>query len=113
MQRYCRGLYLTQSTQSFLTPRTNFVRSSIMAKSAEEPVIQSVYEVKYAERIVKKSDVLNDYDQYGLPDGDLHMNYNFWVIRTADKIILVDTGYDVAKFDWLGEISVTPTPEAL
>ncbi|HEU0256479.1 MAG TPA: N-acyl homoserine lactonase family protein [Microbacteriaceae bacterium] len=73
----------------------------------------SVWSVKYGERVVRKSDVFHDYAQYGLPDGNLDMDYNFWVIRSQGKIILLDTGYDIPKRDWLGEISVTPTPEGL
>jgi glyoxylase-like metal-dependent hydrolase (beta-lactamase superfamily II) len=73
----------------------------------------SVWSVKYGERVVRKSDVFHDYAQYGLPDGDLDMDYNFWVIRDGEKIILLDTGYDIPKHDWLGEISVTPTPQGL
>lgn len=73
----------------------------------------SVWQVKYGERVVKRSDVLHDYAQYGLPDADLDMDYNFWVIRDADSTILVDTGYDIPAHDWLGEISVTPPPEGL
>jgi glyoxylase-like metal-dependent hydrolase (beta-lactamase superfamily II) len=68
----------------------------------------SVWQVKYGERVVRRSDVLNDYAQYGLPDGDLDMDYNFWVLRAGEKTILVDTGYDISARDWLGEISVTP-----
>ncbi|MFI5953939.1 N-acyl homoserine lactonase family protein [Cryptosporangium sp. NPDC051539] len=76
--------------------------------------VKSVWSVKYGGRIVRKADVFHDYAQYGLPDGDLDMHYNFWVIRTNDgKIILQDTGYDIPKKDWLGEISETPTPEGL
>lgn len=73
----------------------------------------SVWSVKYGERVVRKSDVFYDYASYHQPDGDLDMDYNFWVIRSADSTILLDTGYDIAKHDWLGEISVTPTPEGL
>lgn len=73
----------------------------------------SVWSVKYGERVVRRSDVFWNYEQYGLPDGDLDMDYNFWVIRSQGKIILLDTGYDIPKRDWLGEISVTPTPEGL
>lgn len=73
----------------------------------------SVWSVKYGERVVRKSDVFHDYAQYGLPDGDLDMDYNFWVVRDGATVILVDTGYDIPKFDWLGEISVTPTPKGL
>ena len=43
----------------------------------------SVWSVKYGERVVRRSDVFNDYAPYGLPDGDLDMDYNFWVIRAG------------------------------
>ena len=73
----------------------------------------SVWSVKYGERVVRRSDVFYDYAQYGEPDGDLDMDYNFWVVRDGARIMLLDTGYDIPKRDWLGEISVTPTPEGL
>jgi glyoxylase-like metal-dependent hydrolase (beta-lactamase superfamily II) len=73
----------------------------------------SVWSVKYGERVVRKSDVFHEYEQYGVPDGDLDMDYNFWLIRSNGSTILLDTGYDIPKFDWLGEISVTPTPDGL
>lgn len=73
----------------------------------------SVWSVKYGERVVRKSDVFHDYASYGLPDGDLDMDYNFWVVRDGETVMLVDTGYDIPKRDWLGEISVTPTPRGL
>jgi glyoxylase-like metal-dependent hydrolase (beta-lactamase superfamily II) len=75
--------------------------------------IDSVWSVKYGERVVRKSDVFHDYSQYGQPDGDLDMDYNFWVMRAGDQVVLMDTGYDIAARDWLGEISVMPTPEGL
>lgn len=81
--------------------------------TGENGKIQSMLSVRYGERVVHKKDVFHDYGQYGLPDGDLHMDYNFWVMRSGDKVILMDTGYDIAARDWLGEISVMPTPEAL
>jgi glyoxylase-like metal-dependent hydrolase (beta-lactamase superfamily II) len=81
--------------------------------SGESGKIQSMVSVRYGERVVRKSDVFYDYSSYGEPDGDLHMDYNFWVMRSGDKVILMDTGYDIAAHDWLGEISVMPTPEAL
>jgi glyoxylase-like metal-dependent hydrolase (beta-lactamase superfamily II) len=75
--------------------------------------VESIWSVKYGERVVRKNDVFYDYQQYGLPDGDLDMDYNFWVIKSNGKVILMDTGYDIKAHDWLGEISVTPTPEGL
>lgn len=79
----------------------------------ESGVISSVWSVRYGERVVRKSDVFYDYAQYQLPDGDLRMDYNFWVMKAGDQVILMDTGYDIAARDWLGEISVMPTPEGL
>src|SRR5262245_35179364 len=73
----------------------------------------SVWSVKYGERVVRKSDVFYQYASYGQPDGDLDMDYNFWVIRSGEQTMLLDTGYDIPKRDWLGEISVTPTPQGL
>lgn len=75
--------------------------------------LDSIWSVKYGERVVRKSDVFHDYAQYGLPDGTLDMDYNFWVLRADGDVLLMDTGYDIAARDWLGEISVTPTPESL
>jgi glyoxylase-like metal-dependent hydrolase (beta-lactamase superfamily II) len=73
----------------------------------------SLLQLKYAERVTRKSLVLHNYRQYGQPDGDLDMDYNFWVIRSPAATILVDTGYDLSARDWLGEISVLPTPDGL
>ncbi|HEX7405177.1 MAG TPA: N-acyl homoserine lactonase family protein [Candidatus Nanopelagicaceae bacterium] len=73
----------------------------------------SLIQVTYGERITRRSVVFHNYEQYGLPDTDLHMQYNFWVIRSDDHVMLVDTGYDISARDWLGEISVMPTPDAL
>jgi glyoxylase-like metal-dependent hydrolase (beta-lactamase superfamily II) len=73
----------------------------------------SIIQVQYGERVTRKSLVLHDYQQYGLPDGDLQMDYNFWVIRSGSQTILLDTGYDIPARDWLGEISVLSTPDGL
>ena len=72
-----------------------------------------VLQVTYGERVTQKSVVFNDYAQYDQPDGDLHMQYNYWVMRTPEKVILFDTGYDIPARDWLGEIPVKPTPDSL
>jgi glyoxylase-like metal-dependent hydrolase (beta-lactamase superfamily II) len=72
-----------------------------------------VLQVKYGERVTQKSVVLHDYASYGVPDGDLHMEYNFWVMRTGEEVFLLDTGYDIPARDWLGEIPVKATPDGL
>lgn len=77
------------------------------------PAEYEVLQVKYGERVTRKSVVLHDYASYGQPDGDLHMEYNFWVMRTPDEVVLLDTGYDIPARDWLGEIPVKATPDGL
>jgi glyoxylase-like metal-dependent hydrolase (beta-lactamase superfamily II) len=72
-----------------------------------------VVQVKYGERMVNRSVVFHDYAQYGLPDAELHMEYNFWVIRDGQTVMLLDTGYDIPARDWLGEIPVVSTPDGL
>ncbi|CAM4063047.1 N-acyl homoserine lactonase family protein [Kibdelosporangium persicum] len=72
-----------------------------------------VLQVRYGERVTQKSVVLHDYASYGQPDGDLQMDYNFWVLRDASTTILLDTGYDISERDWLGEQPVISTPDAL
>ncbi|BCL30784.1 N-acyl homoserine lactonase family protein [Streptomyces aurantiacus] len=72
-----------------------------------------VVQVRYGERVTTKSAVLHDYASYGLPDGDLRMDYNFWVLRDGSRTMLLDTGYDIGARDWLGEQPVIPTADAL
>ena len=45
--------------------------------------------MQYGERVTRKSVVLHDYEQYGQPDGDLQMDYNFWVLaaETGAEVI--------------------------
>ncbi|HEX3786355.1 MAG TPA: N-acyl homoserine lactonase family protein [Pseudonocardiaceae bacterium] len=84
-----------------------------MSESAAPAPGLEVVQVRYGERITQKSKVLHDYATYGQPDGDLQMDYNFWVLRTGDTVILLDTGYDIPARDWLGEQPVKATPDAL
>jgi glyoxylase-like metal-dependent hydrolase (beta-lactamase superfamily II) len=72
-----------------------------------------VIQVRYGERVARKSVVFPDFGSYDQPDGDLAMDYNFWVMRTGDTVVLLDTGYDIPPRDWLGEVSVLPTPDGL
>jgi glyoxylase-like metal-dependent hydrolase (beta-lactamase superfamily II) len=84
-----------------------------MSESATPATGIEVIQVKYGERVTQKSVVLHDYASYGLPDGDLHMEYNFWVLRDGGTTMLLDTGYDIPARDWLGEIPVLSTPDGL
>src|SRR5690349_1997047 len=84
-----------------------------MSETAAPSVPLEVVQVTYGERVTRKSVVLHDYAAYGRPAGDLRMDYNFWIIRAGDTVILKDTGYDISARDWLGERVVKDTPEAL
>ncbi len=73
----------------------------------------SVLQVKYGDRVTRKSIVFHGFAESGEPDADQPMDYSFWVARTENAVVLIDTGYDISRHDWLGEISRTPTPEGL
>lgn len=72
-----------------------------------------VLQVKYGERPVRLSDAFHDFEAHGLPDADVTMDYNFWIVERDGRIALIDTGYDVTERDWLGEVSVLPVPDGL
>lgn len=83
------------------------------ASDTEEHEELSVLQVKYADRVTRKSIVFHGFADSGEPDADQLMDYSFWVVRNENAVVLVDTGYDISHHDWLGEISRTPTPDGL
>lgn len=80
-----------------------------MDESSELQVLQ----VKYGDRTTRKNVVFHGFADTGEPDADQPMDYSFWVARADRTVVLVDTGYDIAAHDWLGEVSRTPVPEGL
>jgi glyoxylase-like metal-dependent hydrolase (beta-lactamase superfamily II) len=60
------------------------------------PAEYQVTIVKYGTRQTVRSDVYLNYHLYGEPDGPIGMDYFFWVIRNADRTIVVDTGFSAA-----------------
>jgi glyoxylase-like metal-dependent hydrolase (beta-lactamase superfamily II) len=51
--------------------------------------------VKYGTRQTVRSDVFLNYHLYEEPDGPIGMDYFFWVVRNAERTIVVDTGFSV------------------
>lgn len=49
--------------------------------------------VQYGTRVGTRSQVYLNYEIYGQPDGPIGMDYFVWVIRNAERTILVDTGF--------------------
>ena len=52
--------------------------------------------VKYGTRSTVKSDVYLNYPLYREPDAPIEMDYFFWILRGADRTIVVDTGFSPA-----------------
>jgi glyoxylase-like metal-dependent hydrolase (beta-lactamase superfamily II) len=62
-------------------------------QSAETGSTYEVLAVRYASRQTRASDVFLSYHVYGEPDRPVTMDYFFWVLRNAERTIVVDTGY--------------------
>ena len=79
-----------------------------------------VYALRYATRASTKAQEYFRYDVYGLPDEVQTMDYYFWVVRSGDRTVLVDCGFDrergLAKnrvqetdpADLLGRLGIAP-----
>jgi glyoxylase-like metal-dependent hydrolase (beta-lactamase superfamily II) len=55
-----------------------------------------VLAIRYGSRTTTRADYYLRFETYGEPDGPLPMDYFFWVLRSPDETILVDTGWDPA-----------------
>lgn len=59
----------------------------------DSTALHQVAIVRYGTRQTTRSDVYLNYPLYGQDDTEIGMDYFFWVIRSADETILVDTGF--------------------
>lgn len=50
---------------------------------------------RFGSRSTRRSEVFRNHAHTGLPDAEIGMDYYFWVIRNAERAILVDTGFAV------------------
>ena len=55
-----------------------------------------VHAVRYGTRSTDRSDVYLNYDVYQQPNDVIGMDYYFWVVRNAERTLLIDVGYDPA-----------------
>lgn len=53
-----------------------------------------VYTLRHGTRETTRSQVFLDYAFYGEPDGPHTVDYYFWVLRSNQRVIVIDTGYD-------------------
>lgn len=59
----------------------------------EEPY--EVLAIRYASRMTRRAEVFLNYHYYGEDDAPTPIDYYFWVIRNAERTIVVDTGYGI------------------
>ena len=52
-----------------------------------------VFAVRYGTRLTSRSEIFLHYEVYGEPDAQLEMDYYFWLIRSGDELVMVDTGF--------------------
>jgi glyoxylase-like metal-dependent hydrolase (beta-lactamase superfamily II) len=55
-----------------------------------------VVTVRYGTRQTVRSEVFLNHFIHGEPDGPIRMDYYFWVVRNAERTLLIDTGYSLA-----------------
>jgi glyoxylase-like metal-dependent hydrolase (beta-lactamase superfamily II) len=66
-------------------------------ESVRDSVSNEVIAVRYGTRSTTRSDIFLHYALYGEPDADARMDYFFWVIRSPQRTILVDCGFNSAS----------------
>jgi glyoxylase-like metal-dependent hydrolase (beta-lactamase superfamily II) len=72
-----------------------------------------VLAVRYGTRLTTMSDVFLHYSIYGEPDEPTRMDYFFWVIRGAKRVILVDCGFNERSGARRGRTMLCPPVAAL
>lgn len=64
-----------------------------MSDTGQRPASYEVLAVRYGRRVGRKSETYLNYHVYGEHDGPLPMDYFVWVVRNAERTVVVDTGY--------------------
>jgi glyoxylase-like metal-dependent hydrolase (beta-lactamase superfamily II) len=72
-----------------------------------------VLAVRYATRETTRSETFYRYGSYGEPDAPIRMDYFFWVLRSEESTVLVDTGFDPVVGERRGRTCLCPPVEAL
>lgn len=72
-----------------------------------------VIAIRYATFTAMRRDLYFGYPAYGEPDGPIQMDYYFWLLRSRERTILVDVGFDQAVGRRRGRIVLIEPVEAL
>lgn len=68
--------------------------------------------IRYGTRETVRSEVYLNYGVYGQPDGPIRMDYFVWVVRNAQRTIVVDTGFSPRGGAARRRDTVLPPPDA-
>jgi glyoxylase-like metal-dependent hydrolase (beta-lactamase superfamily II) len=72
-----------------------------------------VLAIRYGTREATRGEVFHRWEAYGEPDGPLRMDYFFWLLRDADRVVVVDTGFDPVAAERRGRTSTARPDEVL
>lgn len=72
-----------------------------------------VVAVRYATRSTRASEVYLNYHTYGERDYQMVMDYFFWVARSRDRTVVIDTGFTPEVGEPRGRQMTCPVPEGL
>jgi glyoxylase-like metal-dependent hydrolase (beta-lactamase superfamily II) len=81
----------------------------------KNPSGDDVYEVivvRHGTRSTRRSEVFLNYAQYDEPDGPFTVDYYFWVLRSATRTVLVDTGFARGPAEARGRTPLVDPAEA-
>jgi glyoxylase-like metal-dependent hydrolase (beta-lactamase superfamily II) len=83
---------------------------------ADPPAVAAAYEVtaiRYGSLRATREELYYRWSSYGDPDGELEMAYYFWLLRNAERTVLVDTGFGAAAAARRGRTCLIEPVEAL
>lgn len=83
---------------------------------ADSPAAAATYEVtaiRYGSLRSTREDLYYRWSSYGDPGGELEMAYYFWLLRNAERTVLVDTGFGAAAAARRGRTCLIEPVEAL
>lgn len=80
---------------------------------ASDGASYEVIAVRYGTRSTTKSDIFLHYALYGEPDAAARMDYFFWVLRNAQRTILIDCGFNSGSGAKRGRTMLTEPPAAV
>ncbi|MFA5608352.1 MAG: N-acyl homoserine lactonase family protein [Leucobacter sp.] len=85
-----------------------------MARTTTAPDEQFVVTIaRHGSRLAQRSEVFLNYALYGQDDAPMQMDYFLWIIRDAQRTILVDTGYSQRGAESRGRDILTDVPSLL